>query len=157
MTPKRSSHHFVHCLLLTIGSLLIGIKRIYRQFLAITRFLAQRIAFPKRKQSRAFARGFQPDLWNRIASRLQLKLPIISQTTRTNLDDIHEAARYVLHGTPSTILMTPYKHFNFGIFRPHRHTHRGTNKERRNTATSGAMIESFMKRFLHKTRNEQIG
>jgi hypothetical protein len=78
----------------------------YRQFLAITRFLRSKNRLSEAEQSRAFARGFQPDLWNRIASRLQLKLPDHFPDDPYKLDDIHEAARYVLHGTPSTILNT---------------------------------------------------
>jgi hypothetical protein len=77
----------------------------YRQFLTITRFLRSKNRLSEAEQSRAFARGFQPDLWNRIASQLQLKLPDHFPDDPYNLDDIHEAARYVLHSTPSTILM----------------------------------------------------
>ena len=57
------------------------------------------------EQSRAFTRGFQPELWLRISQRLQLKQPDHFPDDPYSLEEIHEAARYVLHGTTS--LSTP--------------------------------------------------
>lgn len=39
----------------------------YRAFFAITQFLRSKTRLSEAEQSRAFVRGFQPDLWARIA------------------------------------------------------------------------------------------
>jgi hypothetical protein len=77
----------------------------YRQFLAITTFLRSKTRLSDAEQSRAFVRGFQPELWARISQRLQLKLPDHFPDDPYPLEAIHSAARYVLHGTPSTVLL----------------------------------------------------
>ena len=47
----------------------------YRSFFSITQFLLTKNRLSVAEQSRAFVRGFQPDLWNRILRRLELKMP----------------------------------------------------------------------------------
>ncbi|ETW80156.1 hypothetical protein HETIRDRAFT_428415 [Heterobasidion irregulare TC 32-1] len=47
----------------------------HRQFLAITVFLLSKAQILVAEQGRAFAKGFQPELWARISQRLQLKFP----------------------------------------------------------------------------------
>lgn len=76
----------------------------YRQFYTITTFLRGKQRLSAAEQSRAFLRGFQPDLWGRISQRLQLQFPDHYPDDPYELDQIHEAAQYVLHGTPSQIL-----------------------------------------------------
>jgi hypothetical protein len=71
----------------------------YRNFLAITTFLRGKSRLSEAEQSRAFVRGFPPDLWRTISQRLQLKLPDHFPDDPYDLTEIHEAARYVLHGT----------------------------------------------------------
>jgi hypothetical protein len=73
----------------------------YRQFLAITTFLRNKGRLSTAEQSRAFVRGFPPDLWRIISQRLQLKEPDHFPDDPYDLEVIHEAARYILHGTPS--------------------------------------------------------
>jgi hypothetical protein len=51
------------------------------------------------EQSRAFIRGFQPDLWRRISHRLEIKLPDHDPDDFYSLFEINEAAKHVLHGT----------------------------------------------------------
>ena len=51
------------------------------------------------EQSRAFVRGFPPELWRTISQRLQLKYPDHFPDDPYPLIDIHQAARYALHGT----------------------------------------------------------
>jgi hypothetical protein len=51
------------------------------------------------EQSRAFIRGFQPDLWHRISCRLEIKLPDHDPDDFYSLFEINEAAKHVLHGT----------------------------------------------------------
>jgi hypothetical protein len=79
----------------------------YRQFYTITTFLRSKQRLSAAEQSRAFVRGFQPDLWSRISQRLQLKLPDHFPDDPYDLVEIHEAAQFVLHGTPSTLLTPP--------------------------------------------------
>ena len=78
----------------------------YRHFLAITTFLKRKSRLSDAEQSRAFARGFQAEMWTRVSQRLQLKFPDHDPDDPYPIDAIHEAARYVLHGTPSTLLTT---------------------------------------------------
>jgi hypothetical protein len=50
------------------------------------------------EQSRAFIRGFQPDLWCRISCRLEIKLPDHDPDDFYSLFEINKAAKHVLHG-----------------------------------------------------------
>ena len=74
----------------------------YRQFLTITSFLLSKNRISIAEQGRAFTRGFQPELWGRILQRLQLKLPDHFPDDPYQLQDIHDAAKFILHGTSST-------------------------------------------------------
>jgi hypothetical protein len=47
----------------------------YQMFYSITKFLLTKNRISEAEQSRAFVRGFQPDLWHRIVHRLDIKLP----------------------------------------------------------------------------------
>jgi hypothetical protein len=73
----------------------------YRQFLAITTFLRSKSRLSEGEQSRAFVRGFPVELWQVISQRLQLLQPNHFPDDPYSLVDIHEAAKYVLHGTPA--------------------------------------------------------
>ena len=57
------------------------------------------------KQSHAFAWGFPPELWNRVAHHLQLKLPNHFLDNPYTLEEIHDATHFVLHGTTSYALV----------------------------------------------------
>ena len=78
---------------------LADLGRYHREFMAITTFLIAKNRISPAKQSRAFACGFPPELWNRVAHRLQLKLPDHFPDDPYTLEEIHDAARFVLHGT----------------------------------------------------------
>ena len=73
----------------------------YRAFFAITQFLRSKNRISEAEQSRAFVRGFQPDLWNKISRRLELKFPDQYPDDPYQLSDIHKAARFILHGMTS--------------------------------------------------------
>jgi hypothetical protein len=75
----------------------------YRAFFAITQFLRTKNRISEAEQSRAFVRGFQPDLWNKIARRLELKFPDQYPDDPYPLSDIHAAAQFVLHGTTPAV------------------------------------------------------
>jgi hypothetical protein len=88
-----------------LGVISLGdLSEYYRQFLAITTFLLSKSRLSKAEQSRAFTRGFQSELWLRISQQLQLKHPDHYPDDPYDLEDIHDAAIYVLHGTPSALL-----------------------------------------------------
>jgi hypothetical protein len=71
----------------------------YRVFYTITQFLLTKNCISEAEQSRAFIRGFQPDLWRRISRRLEIKLPDHDSDDFYSLFEINEAAKHVLHGT----------------------------------------------------------
>jgi hypothetical protein len=74
----------------------------YRSFFNITHFLHTKNRISEAEQSRAFVRGFQPALWTHIARRLELKHPDHYPDDPYPLDDMHEAARFVLAGTSTS-------------------------------------------------------
>jgi hypothetical protein len=71
----------------------------YRVFYTITQFLLTKNHISEAEQSRAFTRGFQPDLWCQISRRLEIKLPNHDPDKFYPLFEINEAAKHVLHGT----------------------------------------------------------
>jgi hypothetical protein len=76
----------------------------YRTFYNITLFLLTKHRISEAEQSRAFVHGFQHILWIRIAHRLELKFPDHYPDDLYPLNDIHNAAKFVLAGsTPSII------------------------------------------------------
>jgi gag-polyprotein putative aspartyl protease len=75
----------------------------HRGFLTITQFLRAKSRLSEAEQSRAFVRGFQKNLWQRIARRLELKFPDHYPDDPYPLADIHEAAKFVLHGTSPAV------------------------------------------------------
>ena len=74
----------------------------YRQFLLITQYLVSKNRMVALEQSRAFFGGFRLDFANWISQRLQLKQPDHLPIDPYNLDDIYEAATFVLMGTGYT-------------------------------------------------------
>ncbi|EPQ57916.1 hypothetical protein GLOTRDRAFT_126409 [Gloeophyllum trabeum ATCC 11539] len=52
-----------------------------------------------REQGRAFQRGFQPELWNKIFGRLQIKDVDHQPDTPYGVDEVYKAAEFILHGT----------------------------------------------------------
>jgi hypothetical protein len=71
----------------------------YQVFYTITQFLLTKNHISEAEQSRAFTRGFQPDLWCRISRRLEIKLPNHDPNNFYSLFEINEAAKHVFHGT----------------------------------------------------------
>ena len=80
---------------------LADLGRYHREFIAITMFLIAKNRISTAEQSRAFVRGFPPELWSKVSHRLQLKVPDHFPDDPYTLEQIHEAARFVLHGTAS--------------------------------------------------------
>ena len=85
---------------LRVGILsLMDLGKYHREFMAITTFLIAKNHISIAEQRHAFAHGFPPELWNRIAHRLQLKLPDHFPDNPYTLEEIHDTVRFVLHGT----------------------------------------------------------
>jgi hypothetical protein len=71
----------------------------YQVFYTITQFLLTKNQISEAKQSQAFIRGFQLDLWCQISHRLEIKLPNHDPDDFYPLFKINKAAKDVLHGT----------------------------------------------------------
>jgi hypothetical protein len=74
----------------------------YRSFFTITQYLITKGWMAEIEQGRAYARAFQPELWKSILRRLEVKLPDHYHDQPYSLSEVHEAAKFVLHG-PSSI------------------------------------------------------
>jgi hypothetical protein len=79
----------------------------YRVFYTITQFLLTKSCISEAEQSRAFTRGFQPDLWRRISGRLEIKLANHDPDDFYPLSEIHDAEKHVLHGTSQNSFSQP--------------------------------------------------
>ena len=73
--------------------------------MAITTFLIVKNHILPAKQSCMFMQGFPPELWNRVTHCLQLKLPDHFPDDPYTLEEIHDAMRFILHGTASYALV----------------------------------------------------
>jgi hypothetical protein len=83
------------------------LRNYYQVFYTITQFLLTKNCISKAEQSRAFTRGFQPDLWRQISRRLEIKLPNHNPDDFYPLFEINEAAKHVLHGTSQNSFLQP--------------------------------------------------
>ncbi len=80
----------------------------HRQFLLITCYLISKNRMSTAEQSRAFLRGFWPDLAHCVMQRLQLKKPDHMPDDPYDLVDIYDATNFVLMGTsPSAFASAP--------------------------------------------------
>ncbi|KAI9058993.1 hypothetical protein FKP32DRAFT_1580670, partial [Trametes sanguinea] len=71
----------------------------YRDFYAMTSYLISQNRLSTSEQSRLFVRGIAQPLWGQVSQRLQLKLPDHYPEDPYKLDDVYNAAKFVLHGT----------------------------------------------------------
>ena len=83
-------------------SSLADLGKYYRDFVAITTFLIAKNRLAATEQSRTFARTFPSELWRQVSRRLQLKFPDHFPDNPYTLEQIHDAARFVLHGTAAS-------------------------------------------------------
>ena len=83
---------------------LADLGKYHREFMVIMMFLIAKNRISPAEQSCTFARGFPLELWNRIAHHLQLKLPDHFPNDPYTLEEIHDAVRFILHGTASYTL-----------------------------------------------------
>ncbi|CDO74527.1 hypothetical protein BN946_scf184997.g2 [Trametes cinnabarina] len=74
----------------------------YREFFAMTSYLIRQGRLSPAEQSRLFVRGIAPPLWEQISRCLQLKLPDHYPDDPYTLEQVYDAAKFVLHGTLSS-------------------------------------------------------
>ncbi|CDO74316.1 hypothetical protein BN946_scf184449.g1, partial [Trametes cinnabarina] len=74
----------------------------YREFFAMTSYLIRQGRLSAAEQSRLFVRGIAPPLWEQVSRRLQLKLPDHYPDDPYTLEQVYDAAKFVLHGTLSS-------------------------------------------------------
>ena len=70
----------------------------------MTTFLIMKNCISATEQSQAFAHGFPQKLWTKVAHQLQLKFPDHFADDPYTLEQIHNAAQFILHGTTSLSL-----------------------------------------------------
>ena len=91
---------------LRVGILsLTDLGKYHREFMAIMMFLIMKNHISPTKQSHAFTCGFPPELQNRVAHRIQLKLPDHFPDDPYTLEETHDTTYFVLHGTMSYALV----------------------------------------------------
>ena len=78
---------------------LADLGKYHKEFMAITMFLIVKNWILPAEQSCVFAQDFPLELWNRVAHCLQLKLPDHFPDDPYTLEEIHDAIRFMLHGT----------------------------------------------------------
>ncbi|CDO77309.1 hypothetical protein BN946_scf184763.g3, partial [Trametes cinnabarina] len=71
----------------------------YREFFAMTSYLIHQGHLSAAEQLRLFVRGIALPLWEQISCRLQLKLPDHYPDDPYTLEQVYDAAKFVLHGT----------------------------------------------------------
>ncbi|KAI9060949.1 hypothetical protein FKP32DRAFT_1576974, partial [Trametes sanguinea] len=71
----------------------------YREFFTMTSYLMKHKRLSESEQSRLFVRGIAPPLWDQVSQRLQLKLPDHYPDDPYKLEQVYDAAKFVLHGT----------------------------------------------------------
>ena len=83
---------------------LADLGKYHRDFVSITTFLITKNRLAAPKQSCAFARAFPSELWSQVSYQLQLKFPDHFPDDPYALEQIHNATRFVLHGTAASAL-----------------------------------------------------
>jgi hypothetical protein len=78
-----------------------------QQFISISSYLILKKRLSEIEQAKVFISGFPPALWTKISQRLQLKFPDHHLDDPYTIQQIQEAAKFVLHGTPNSTTSTP--------------------------------------------------
>ncbi|KAI8969751.1 hypothetical protein BD414DRAFT_427986 [Trametes punicea] len=71
----------------------------YRDFYTMTSYLISQNRLSTSEQSRLFVRGIVQPLWVQMSQRLQLKLPDHYPEDSYKLEDVYNAAKFILHST----------------------------------------------------------
>ena len=91
-------------------SSLADLGKYHRDFVSITTSLITKNHLAAPKQSCTFARAFPSELWSQVSYRLQLKFPNHFPDDPYTLEQIHNATRFVLHGTAASAPMLICSH-----------------------------------------------
>ena len=83
-------------------SSLADLGKYHRDFVSITTFLIAKNCLAAPEQSCTFTRAFPSELWSQVSYRLQLKFPDHFPDDPYTLEQIHDATRFVLHGTAAS-------------------------------------------------------
>ena len=83
-------------------SSLANLGKYHRDFVSITTFLIAKNRLATPEQSCTFAHAFPSELWSQVSYQLQLKFPDHFPDDPYTLEQIHDAARFVLHGTAAS-------------------------------------------------------
>ena len=79
----------------------------HREFLAISKHLLQRELLSPLDEKRLFVKGIRDPLWSQVVQRLQLKFPDHFPRNPYPVNDVLEAAKFILHGTSTTPVAAP--------------------------------------------------
>ncbi|KDR84507.1 hypothetical protein GALMADRAFT_715796 [Galerina marginata CBS 339.88] len=117
----------------------------HRRFTAITNFLISKSRLSEMEQKRAFILGFQPTLWSRISQRLQLTLPDQVPDEPYEIEVVHAAAWFVLHGTSSMV----------NLLAPPQSTSSAAHEPVVNSDTLAPLFAEFTKSILEVLKQNQ--
>ena len=85
-------------------SLLADLGKSHREFITMTTFLIAKNHISTTEQRQAFTCGFPQKLWTKVTHQLQLKFPDHFPDNLYTLEQIHDAAWFILHSTASLSL-----------------------------------------------------
>ncbi|EPS96449.1 hypothetical protein FOMPIDRAFT_1089392, partial [Fomitopsis schrenkii] len=71
----------------------------YREFFTMTSYLIKNKRLSESEQSRLFVEGIRDPLWDQVQLRLQIKYAAHYPDDPYPMNDVYEAAKFVLHGT----------------------------------------------------------
>ena len=89
---------------------LADLGKYHRKFITMTTFLIAKNHISTTEQIQAFAHSFPQKLWTKVAHQLQLKFPDHFPDNLYTLEQIHNAAWFILHGTASLSLALDNTH-----------------------------------------------
>ena len=89
---------------------LANLGKYHREFITMITFLIVKNHISATEQSQAFAHGFPQKLWTKVAHQLQLKFPDHFPDDPYTLEQIHDAVRFILHGTVTLSLALDNTH-----------------------------------------------
>ena len=78
----------------------------YRDFFTMTSYLIKQKRLSESEQSRLFVEGIIPPLWDQVQLRLQIKLADHYPDDPYPMNDVYDAAKFVLHGTLTSAVQT---------------------------------------------------
>jgi hypothetical protein len=112
-------------------------------FVAITTWLMKKNQLRDLEQQRTYLRGFQPALLTAVMQRLQLKNPDHHPNVPYSIQDVYEAARFILQGAPIAPIVPGVNSGNQGTL----------NDPTIKTENISAMFSEFTKNIVDAINN----